>query len=245
MALRKVEAGKFTMGSPSDELGRDDDEVQHEVTLTKDFYIAVFQTTQKQYETIAGSYPSYFSGDIRPVECVSYNMIRGEEKGAGWPANSDVDEESFLGKLRAKTSKDFDLPTEAQWEYACRARTTTALNDGNNLTNRYEDGNMNKLGRYSYNGGENEGTAAVGSYLPNKWGLYDMHGNVCEWCLDWYGSYEGDATDPKGATEGSYRIYRGGSYDSSGAYRCRSAFRNGREPSGDGDDYGFRVVLIP
>ena len=248
MVLRKVKAGTFTMGSPEDELGRYLNEVQHEVTLTKDFYIAVFQTTQKQYETITGSNPSYFSGDTRPVERVSYNMIRGTEKGASWPANNDVDEDSFLGKLRAKTSKAFDLPTEAQWEYACRAATTTALNSGKNLSSTGSCPEMNEVGRYSYNGGENSGTAVVGSYLPNAWGLYDMHGNVNEWCLDWWDDSENwssdPVTDPVGSTEGTYRLRRGGSYGDY-AYACRSAFRSCGDPSYGSSYSGFRVVLVP
>jgi len=249
MVLRKVEAGKFTMGSPSDELGRSDNEVQHEVTLTKDFYIAVFQTTQKQYEMITGSNPSYFSGNTRPVESVSYDMIRGRDKGDGWPANSDVDEDSFFGKFRAKTGKAFDLPTEAQWEFACRAGTTTALNDGNNLADIEKDDNLNKLGRYSYNGGEDDGTAVVGSYLPNAWGLYDMHGNVSEWCLDWWDDSESGSsdpvTDPVGPAEGYLRLLRGGSLaDSAG--ECRSAYRfDYGKPYYDYSRYGFRVVLVP
>ena len=248
MVLRKVEAGKFTMGSPSDELGRSDNEVQHEVTLTKDFYIAVFQTTQKQYEMITGSNPSYFSGNTRPVESVSYDMIRGTDKGDGWPANSDVDADSFFGKFRAKTGKAFDLPTEAQWEFACRAGTTTALNDGNNLADIEKDDNLNKLGRYSYNGGEDDGTAVVGSYLPNAWGLYDMHGNVSEWCLDWWDDGESGSsdpvTDPVGPAEGYLRLLRGGSLaDSAG--ECRSAYRfDYGKPYYDYSRYGFRVVLV-
>ena len=114
MVLSKIEAGKFTMGSPADELGRYDDEVQHEVTLTKPFFAGVFEVTQKQYELIMGNNPAYYLGDARPVECVSYDMIRGSDKGSGWPANSDVDKTSFLGVLRAKTNQAFDLPTEAQ-----------------------------------------------------------------------------------------------------------------------------------
>ena len=248
LVLRKVEAGKFTMGSPEDELGRSDNEVQHEVTLTKDFYIAVFQTTQKQYEMITGSNPSYFSGNTRPVESVSFNMIRGTDKGAGWPANSDVDADSFFGKFRAKTGKAFDLPTEAQWEFACRAGTTTALNDGNNLADIEKDDNLNKLGRYSYNGGEDDGTAVVGSYLPNAWGLYDMHGNVSEWCLDWWDDGESGSsdpvTDPVGPAEGYLRLLRGGSFcDSAG--ECRSAYRfDYGKPYYDYNRYSFRVVLV-
>ena len=250
MVLRKVEAGKFTMGSPEDELGREADEYQHEVTLTKDFYIGVFQTTQKQYETIAGagSNFSHYSGDTRPVEYVSYNLIRGTDKGDDWPSNNYVDEDSFLGKLRAKTGANFDLPTEAQWEFACRSGTTTALNNGSNITNFYQDGNMNELGRYWYNGGEDDGTAVVGSYLPNAWGLYDMHGNVWEWCLDWWDDSESwstdPVTDPVGAIVGSRRLLRGGTHIN-GAGRCRSAHRSISYPAVNNINYGFRVVLVP
>jgi len=248
MVFRKVLADTFAMGSPTNELGRSGDETQHNVTFSKDFYIGVFETTQKQYETIMGRNPSEYEGDTRPVECVSYNLIRGEGKGSGWPASGDVDEDSFLGKLRAKTGKSFDLPTEAQWEYACRAGTTTALNNGTNLSNVEEDENMNKLGRYEYNCGDGKGGCrqhtAVGSYLPNVWGIYDTHGNVLEWCLDWYGDYEGDVTDPNGPAEGARRVLRGGSWGHS-AYFCRSASRINISPSDYEYHYGFRLALMP
>ena len=248
MVFRKVLANTFAMGSPTNELGRSGDETLHNVTLSKDFYIAVFQTTQKQYETIMGRNPSEYKGDTRPVECVSYNTIRGSGKGSGWPASGDVDDDSFLGKLRAKTGKAFDLPTEAQWEYACRAGTTTALNNGTNLSNVEEDENMNKLGRYEYNCNDGKGDCrqhtVVGSYLPNVWGLFDMHGNVLEWCLDWYGDYEGDVTDPSGPAEGIRRVLRGGSWGHS-AYFCRSASRINISPSDYEYHYGFRLALIP
>ena len=249
MVLSKIEAGKFTMGSPADELGRYNDEVQHEVTLTKPFFAGVFEVTQKQYELIMGNNPAYYLGDARPVECVSYDMIRGSDKGSGWPANSDVDETSFLGVLRAKTNQAFDLPTEAQWEFACRAGTTTALNSGKNLSGTISCANLAEVGRCYGNmndgkGGYNEHTT-VGSYLPNAWGLYDMHGNVLEWCLDRYQYSLGSdpATDPKGGEEGSYRVLRSGGWNFN-ASDCRSADR-GDVNSGDVYEFGgFRVFLV-
>ena len=253
--LLRIPKGTFTMGSPEDEVGRKPDETQHQVTLTEDFYIGVFEITQKQYSLIYGSNPSSYKGDTRPVECVSYNDIRGTggTAGAGWPAYGHaVDSGSFLGKLRAKTGQTFDLPTEAQWEYACRAGTTTALNTGKNLTSTDKDSAMDEAGRYSYNqndgkGGYSPNHTRVGSYLPNAWGLYDMHGNVWEWCLDWYKSDQGSSavTDPKGSNQGSNRVMRGGSWYSYGARYCRSAHRYYYYPSNNVIYFGFRVVLLP
>jgi formylglycine-generating enzyme required for sulfatase activity len=154
-----------------------------------------------------------------------------------------------MGKLRDRTGlSTFDLPTESQWEYACRAGTTTALNSGQNLTDPWgNDPQMNVVGRFWYNGGSgysqggdtSVGTAKAGSYQANAWGLYDMHGNVWEWCLDWYDIYPGTVSDPVGAASGSYRVLRGGDW-SYRARHCRSAFRGFYDPDGrdDGDDYG-------
>ena len=253
--LRRIPAGTFVMGSPEDELGRVwyYDETQHRVTLTQDYFIGVFEMTQKQYKLVMmGSNPSGYRGDTRPVEGVSYDDLRGTsaEGGAGWPEKGHtVDATSFFGILRAKTGLCFDLPTESQWEYACRAGTTTALNSGKDLTDESECPNMAEVGRYARNrddgkGGYGEHTK-VGCYLPNAWGLYDMHGNVLEWCLDWQGDYPKKAViDPGGANSGSYRVKRGGYWRSS-ARNCRSAFRYGNNPSIRGDGYGFRVVCLP
>ena len=246
--MRRIEPGSFTMGSPEDELGRDSDEKQHRVTLTKAYYIGVFEMTQKQCALLADCNPSYYQGETRPVECVPYNMIRGSGNGSQWPLNYEVDENSVLGRMRKKAGNTFDLPTEAQWEYACRAGTTTALNDGNNITNT-SDGCLAKLGRYYSNKGDGKGGygehTKVGSYLPNAWGLYDMHGNVWEWCLDWYQSDIGyPATDPKGANSGSSRVLRGGSWSYYADY-CRSADRYySYFPDYAFDFIGFRVVLV-
>ena len=258
--LRQIMPSKFSMGSPNNELGRRSDEIQHPVTLTRMFYIGVFQCTQKQWQIVMGSNPSTNKGDTRPVENVSYNMIRGSSvtAGAGWPTYGHVvDASSFLGKLQEKTGRFFDLPTEAEWECACRAGTTTALNSDKNLTNGESCPNMAEVGRYAYNRSDGKGGYSqhtkVGSYLSNAWGLYDMHGNVLEWCLDWFGGYPTTAvTDPTGPASGECRVMRGGCY-CYGAYLCRSACRYwGGYPtasdSGSANGYGpvgFRVCYLP
>ena len=246
--LRRIQKGTFTMGSPDTEVGRFSSETQHQVTLTEDFYIGVFPITQKQFFLVYGSNPSNYQGDTRPVEKVNYGILRGESKGAGWPSSNEVDEDSFLGKLRAKTGRGFDLPTEAQWEYACRAGTTTALNTGKNLTWPSQDSAMDEAGRYLSNqkdgrGGYSEHTK-VGSYQPNAWGLYDMHGNVRECCLDWYQKDLGNSavTDPKGPATGTDRSDRGGSFFFY-AQHCRSATRNKFSPLGSSPFLGGRVAL--
>jgi formylglycine-generating enzyme required for sulfatase activity len=268
LVMRRIPAGTFTMGSPPGELGRySNKEDQRQVTLTKDYYIGVFQVTQKQWERVMGNWPSYFANtvyrDSRPVERVSYLEIRenplpetdyynkGSAISPNWPQSSQVHVNSFMGKLRAKTGlTTLDLPTEAQWEYACRAGTTTALNSGKNLTNTESCPNMSEVGRYRHNhpGGYSSsssvstagGTAKVGSYLSNAWGLYDMHGNVWEWCLDWYETYHAATTDPVGAASGSSRVGRGGGWFND-ANRCRSAVRYFLYPSVRSGGIGFRL----
>ena len=261
LVLRRIPAGTFAMGSPPGELGREPwdpgSEEQRQVTLTRDFYIGVFQVTQKQWERVMGTWPAYFDDaayrDPRPVERVSWNDIRGGEwpgspSGSGQPAP-----DGFVQRLRDRTGLSaFDLPTEAQWEFACRAGTTTALNSGTNLTHEDDCPNVAELGRYSFNGGSDGrdnpgcttsgGTAKAGSYRPNAWGLYDMHGNVWEWCLDWYETYHASTTDPVGAAEGSHRAIRGGSWLSD-AGDCRSARRHSRNPSAQDANRGFRVSM--
>ena len=244
LVLRKIEPGTFTMGSPSGELGRQTSEDLHQVTLTKAFYIGVFETTQKQYELITGSNPSQYKVDDYPVENVKYNDLRGS--GPNWPTNGHgVEANSFFGKLRVNTGRlyTFDLPTEAQWEYACRAETTTSLNSGKNISNVTACSEMAEVGQYSGNrDGKPEGI--VGRYLPNSWGLYDMHGNVWEWCLDWREGNLGtdSVTDPIGPTSGTYRVLRGGGW-SVDAWQCRSARRNGKVPGETPPETGFRVTF--
>lgn len=257
--MRLIPKGTFTMGSPTNELGRWDDETQRQVTLTKDFYIGVFEVTQKQWERVMGNWPSFFTNttyrDSRPVERVSYYDIRENPANSAispnWPQSAQAHADSFVGKLRAKTGLTaLDLPTEAQWEYACRAGTTTALNSGKNLTATDSCPNMSEVGRSWYNGGSGysqgcapgAGTATAGTYLPNAWGLYDMHGNVWEWCLDWHETYHAPTVDPGGASSGSIRVLRGGSWYYYHASNCRSAYRFGYGfPSARGGDGGFRL----
>ncbi len=247
IVLRKISAGTFTMGSPTDERYREDDEDLHDVTLTQDYYMGVFEVTQAQWENVIGSNPSYFSGNAyRPVEQVRWEYIRGP--GASGNA---VLATSFMGLLCSKSGINFDLPTEAQWEYACRAGTNSAFNSGNMITSAGQDPVMDTLGRYGRNGGSdyssdpnNGGSAEVGSYLPNNWSLYDMHGNVWEWCLDWYTYSLGTSplTDPVGAASGPDHVIRGGGFyfDAQG---CRSAVRFGLTPNLSYDFLGFRLAL--
>ena len=229
LLMRRIEPGTVKMGDTKP------------VTLTKSFYIGVFEVTQKQYELINGSNPSQYKGDMRPVEYVSYNDIRGTNKGAQWPSGAEFDDTSWLGKLKAKIGVAFDLPTESQWEYACRAGTTSYFNNGGSGK---ED--LGMLGRYPSNQNDGNGGCSehttVGSYLPNAWGLYDMHGNVFEWCLDWSGSINSDpATDWTGVAFDSSRMRRGGDWYNDYYHYCRSSSRTGNSPSIRFFDCGFRL----
>ena len=226
--LRRIEPGDVKLGDTKP------------VALMKPFSIGVFEITQKQYSLVTGDNPSRYKGDMRPVECVSWNTIRGHSATYNWPTVTTVDPNSFIGKLQAKTGLNFDLPTEAQWEYACRAGTTSYYNNGSS-----SDNDLKVLGRYGSNradgkGGYGEHTT-VGSYFPNAWGLYDMHGNVVEWCLDWYAGINSDpATDWIGASSGSYRVQRGGEWDNV-SYSCSSFYRNSGNLSNGLSYHGFRL----
>ena len=260
LVLRRIPAGSFVMGSPREEnrAQGEDNEVRHDVTLSSAYYIGVFEITQKQWELVAGQQPAWFTklGDTRPVEAVSYEAIRGEGRGAGWPKTDGVDSYSFLGRLRTRTGIPFDLPTEAQWENACRAGTETALGSGEDLSDPKTDPALSRIARYAGSARKSLagfakkqvgsvstdcGTAKVGSYAPNAWGLYDMHGNVWEWCRDWYGAYDiSKDTDPVGPDHGSQRIERGGSwYDQ--AFWCRAATRAHAWPGNVQGNVGFRL----
>ena len=261
LVLRLIPPGSFMMGSPSDESGRSSYEDLHGVVLTKPFYIGVFEVTQKQYQLVMGANPSSRKGDMRPVEQVSYNNIRGSVNGAGWPTHNQVDANSFMGRLRSKVNMLFDLPTEAQWEYACRAGTSSALYNGKS----YSAQNVKEIARCNFNSGNSSSyssdqiggysyTTKVGSYSENTWGLYDMYGNAAEWIRDYYaGSGLGfaGAIDPKGSSTCAsyssgyrYRIHRGGGYASTTG--CRSACRNNYMDSNSTDStVGFRVFCSP
>ena len=247
MVFRLVPAGTFSMGSPSGEKGHNSTEIQHTVTLTKPYYIGIFEVTQRQYVNITGNNPVEFSKTIwpdspkYPVENVSFADIRGSDQGSNWTAGGhNVDMGSFLKTLRSRTGDlAFDLPTEAQWEYACRANTTTSLNSGENVVNLDEaDANTDEVAVYAQNSGSEK---AVGGRLPNSWGLYDMHGNVSEFVLDWYANYTGDETDPKGPVTGTTHVTRGGDFEMEAEY-CRSAARLGSDGTAK-NRIGFRIIL--
>ena len=219
LVLRRCPAG-------ADPLGR--------YTLTKDFYAGVFEVTEKQWKLVMGTNPSYDKrGDTYPVEQVSYNDIRGSELGAKWPSSAAVDATSFIGRLRAKTGlNELDLPTEAQWEFACRAGTTTEYNTGDDETALAAAG--------WYSGNSNGQKHPAGEKLANAWGLYDMHGNVWEWCLDWHAWDEPSGTNPAGAASGSRRRHRGGSWNFD-ADRATSSYRSNGAPSNAYSNLGFRL----
>ena len=245
MVFKLVSAGSFYMGSPEGEIGRNNDETLHKVTLTKSFYIGVFEVTQNQYELITGKNPSLYKEKTYPVERINFSLLRGA-KGKYWPQNDEVNDDSFVGMFRIKTGLHFDLPTEAQLEYACRAGKSTSWNNGSNITNFYTDGNLAKLGRYhdghTFDDDGNRIThLAVGSFLPNDWGLYDMHGNVGELCLDYFEALSADpVTDPVGSTTMTSHVIKGGSWSHSAA-GCRSASRN---TTATGEKLGFRMVVV-
>ena len=204
-----VPAGKFMMGGP---------EKDHEVTLTKPFYMGKYEVTQEQWFEIMGGNPSKEKGRMLPVTNVSWN-----------------DCQDFIKKLNAKTNGGYRLPTEAEWEYACRAGTTTKYSVGDKITPKDANYRDSKIGE----------PVAVGSYKPNVFGLYDMHGNVWEWCEDWHYDYpSGAVTDPKGPATGSVRVLRGGSFDSNGL-DARSSLRVVNEPSFRLVDFGFRLARTP
>lgn len=227
LVLRRIEAGTFKMQNEQD------------VTITKPFYMGVFEVTQKQYELVTGTNPTAEYGESRPV-CASWEMVRGSSDTNNWPTVTSVDKDSFVGRIRAKTGLTVDLPTEAQWEYACRAGTDSKYNNGGSkpadliLVGRYFGNNKDNKGGY------NMSHTIVGMYQSNAWGLYDMHGNVSEWCLDWDGELA-YGTDPIGDSSGKGRIYRGGSWGSL-SNPCASTYRSYSPASTINAGTGFRLA---
>jgi formylglycine-generating enzyme required for sulfatase activity len=242
MKLVLIPAGKFTMGSPATEAERNDNEKQHEVEITKPFYLGVYEVTQDQYQKVGGRPPnrSRFRGPDLPVENVFWNHAV-----------------AFCQRLSArpdekKAGRKYRLPTEAEWEYACRAGSKTPFHYGKSLSSKQANFN----GNYPYGKAEKgpylRQTSKVGSYKPNAWGLYDMHGNVMEWCSDFYDPnyYKNSPKkDPRGPDKGVlstdyndfYRVVRGGSWVDEGR-GCRSAFRFRAMPHDGYQIVGFRVV---
>ena len=175
LVLQRIPAGSFIMGS-------DQSAEDHLVTLTRAFYIGVFEVTQKQWELVMGSNPSKYVGNARPVESVSYGDIRGSSLGAQWPSSDAVDDTSFMGKLRAKTGVHFDLPTEAQWEYVCRAGTTTTYSYGDSPNGDYMWYYSNTYGSYTYDTGDRCQPREVGTRKPNPWGQKCVLIGMCMEC---------------------------------------------------------------
>ncbi len=246
MAFRWCPPGSFQMGSPTDEVGRYNLEDQVEVTLTEGFWIAETEVTQSDFERLMGINPSYFS----PTHAQGRNLVTGSDTPS-LPVESVSWYEGmrFCAKLTEQERKAgrlpqgwiYTLPTEAQWEYACRAGTTTATAFGIRLSSEQ----ANFQGFYPYNGAPRgealQRTTEVSSYPPNNWGIVDMHGNVWEWCLDGHDRLRG-GRNPIGSPKAAYRVLKGGAWSDTGAV-CRSAIRRGNEPNYRFKDLGFRPVI--
>ena len=216
MKLAYIPAGEFVMGSPIDEGGRQGDEIQHTVKLTRPFWIGATEVTQAQWKAVMGVNRSNFEGDDLPAEKLSWKET-----------------EVFCKKLSEKEGMRYRLPTEAEWEYACRAGAAGAFSG---------TGNIDDMGWYASN--SESRTHPVGTKQPNGWGVYDMHGNVSEWCSDIYGADypQWPVTDPAGAADGKYRVIRGGSWNYF-AGGCRCAARSSAPASYQFRHTGFRVVM--
>jgi formylglycine-generating enzyme required for sulfatase activity len=248
MKLMLIPAGRFTMGSPPYEDVRSENEEQHEVEITRPYYLGAYLVTQDQYVLVMDSpNPSFFSAtgggkervaqvDKRrlPVESVSWSMAQ-----------------EFCRKLsdlppEKRAKRVYRLPTEAEWEYACReaGRSSTPFCFGNTLSSRQANFDGNYPYGFAAKGPYLQRTTPVGTYEPNELGLYDMHGNLYQWCQDWYGYYQyGHAKDPQGPGHGKYRVLRGGAWSSNGS-SCRAAHRFVNSPTDRNSLFGIRVVLV-
>ena len=215
-----IPPGSFVMGSPANEGGNPKSDAQHKVTLTKGFYMGVYTVTQEEWVAVMDNNPSKFEGAKQlPVDSVSWE-----------------DCHEFIKMLRKIDKKPYRLPTEAEWEYSCRAGTTTAYHFGDDKA---------LLGQYAWYA-ENSGgkTHPVGQKKPNAWGLHDMHSNVFQWCEDWISAYpQKDVVDPHGPEIGYGRVLRGGSWGHA-PHQCRSASRPWNEPGNRSSDFGFRLCFF-
>jgi formylglycine-generating enzyme required for sulfatase activity len=228
-----INPGNFLMGTPKDEERGEQlhDETQHKVTLTKGFYMGLYPVTQEEWQEVMGNNPSKFKGEKNlPVDTVSWD-----------------DCQEFIKKLKGKEKdkKPYRLPTEAEREYSCRAGTTTPFNFGDSISSDQANYDANHTYSKGKQGVYREKTTPVGTFAPNAWGLYDMHGNVLQWCQDWVADYpKMDVVDPTGPETGELRAVRSGSWYGAPQY-VRSAFRFAIEPSNRHDRAGFRICFTP
>jgi sulfatase modifying factor 1 len=222
-----IPPGTFLMGSPKGEAERGDNETLHKVTLSRGFYMGVHLVTQEHWQAVMGDNPSCFKGEKNlPVDSASWD-----------------DCQKFVKKLRDKDKNPYRLPTEAEWEYSCRAGTTTPFHFGETISTDQANYNGNHIYGNGKKGLSRQKTTPVGSFPANAWGLYDTHGNLWEWCQDWLGDYpENDVVDQQGPDAGQYRVLRGGSWHFIPGL-CRSAFRYGNVPGFRLFNIGFRLCF--
>jgi len=242
--MLRINGGTFLMGSSDSEPRRNTNEARHEVTVSP-FYIGKYEVTQKEYEEVmgAGKNPSNFKGPDLPVEMVSwYDAIDYCNKRSQLESLTPAYTVSGTNVSWNRSANGYRLPTEAEWEYACRAGTTTPFSTGNNITTAQANYDGNNPYNDNAKGTSRQKTSYVGSFQPSPWGLYDMHGNVSEWCWDWYGAVNtARQTDPIGPSSGTNRVIRGGSWINGGR-DIRSASRNYGTPSYRSSNLGFRIV---